>query len=60
MNYYKKELNKIKVNGEYAPNFKLWDENGECTNMISLNGNSIPILIEWLTKVNNYLEIKGE
>lgn len=51
-NYYKSELNKVKVGlTEYAPTIKVFaNGNGENTKHMDLNKASARVLIDWLTK----------
>jgi hypothetical protein len=54
MNYHKKELNKVDpLNSEYAPTFKVMNENGE-SKWIDLKTESAKELIVWLAE--NYYE----
>jgi hypothetical protein len=48
-NYYKKELEQLK-DSEYAKTVKLFDNQGNSTKHLSLNAESIPVLIKWLEK----------
>ena len=48
-NYYHDQLNKLS-DIKYFKSVKVFDRNGTNTNQISLTNESIPILIEFLTK----------
>jgi hypothetical protein len=47
--YYKDQLKRLK-NGEYQKSLKLFDGNGNATNQMDLNIDSIPVLIQFLQK----------
>lgn len=57
MNYYKEELKKLK-DSEYFKNLIVSDDQGSKTKTLSINLESIPVLIEFLKKEQKRLENK--
>jgi hypothetical protein len=54
-NYYKNQLTKLKLDGEYPMSLKVYDGNGASTNQMSINSESIPVLIEFLKSLQDGL-----
>lgn len=51
-NYYKDQLNRIKIDTVYAPSIKIHGNNGEAgneTKYMNLNKECAQVLIDWLT-----------
>jgi hypothetical protein len=56
-NYYKRQLEKIVLSSDYVPTITVYDSEGNTTHHLSLNSESIPELIEWLTDFNFNSEV---
>lgn len=55
-NYYKSELNKIKIDSEYSPKLQINDgSTGAKTNWLSITRETLPVLIEWLQSIESQL-----
>lgn len=48
MNYYKTQLEKLKIDSDYVPTIVITDCEGDKTKHLSLNDESIPVIIEFL------------
>jgi len=49
-NYYESQLSKLKPESEFPTSIKIFDGEGNQTNQMDLNAESIPVLIEFLNK----------
>ena len=55
-NYYSRQVNKLEVSPEgYAITAKFTDPNGNSTNFLDLNKESIPEIINWLKQLETKL-----
>ena len=54
-NYYTSELGRLQIDAEYSPTIVVGNGNGQKTKTISINRESLPILIKWLKSIEKKL-----
>ena len=59
-NYYKEQLDRIKLDSTYSPQVQVFDGCGEKTKTLSINLESIPELRKFLDRMENELKKRDE